>query len=101
MGVPQEPAYAQPHKVMPPPKPAHPPPNTVNVNNAAPPPQPQQQPPPPSPAPAQPSQLDSMLGHLHSDVSRQGVQTVAKGICAACQKPIVGQVSWSQVLGIL
>ncbi|KAJ8043973.1 Paxillin [Holothuria leucospilota] len=37
-------------------------------------------------------QLDSMLGHLHSDVSRQGVNTVAKGHCAACNKQIVGQI---------
>ncbi|XP_033115889.1 leupaxin-like [Anneissia japonica] len=38
------------------------------------------------------NQLDSMLRHLDSDMSRQGVNTVAKGHCAACNKPIVGQV---------
>eukprot|EP00112_Aurelia_sp_Birch-Aquarium-sp1_P004379 Seg1494.10 transcript_id=Seg1494.10/GoldUCD/mRNA.D3Y31 product=Paxillin protein_id=Seg1494.10/GoldUCD/D3Y31 len=38
------------------------------------------------------SQLDSMLGSLQSDMSRQGVATVTKGVCAACSKPIVGQV---------
>eukprot|EP00794_Sanderia_malayensis_P013815 gene13815-15260_t len=38
------------------------------------------------------SQLDSMLGNLQSDMSRQGVATVTKGVCAACSKPIVGQV---------
>lgn len=47
-------------------------------------------------APAQPSSggsLDSMLGLLQSDLSRQGVQTSSKGNCSACQKPVVGQVS--------
>ena len=38
------------------------------------------------------NQLDSMLGNLQSDMSRQGVATVTKGVCAACSKPIVGQV---------
>ena len=38
------------------------------------------------------NQLDSMLGNLQSDMSRQGVATVSKGVCAACSKPIVGQV---------
>ncbi|XP_041455447.1 paxillin-like isoform X2 [Lytechinus variegatus] len=97
--MPQEPAYAQPHKVTPPPKPAHPPPNMVNINNTPPPPVAQSYPPqqPPAPAqqnhaPSQPSQLDSMLDHLNSDVSRQGVQTITKGMCAACQKPIAGQI---------
>jgi hypothetical protein len=37
--------------------------------------------------------LDSMLGNLQSDMNRQGVSTVAKGHCAACNKPIVGQVN--------
>uniref|UniRef100_A0A3B4VLL6 Transforming growth factor beta 1 induced transcript 1 n=1 Tax=Seriola dumerili TaxID=41447 RepID=A0A3B4VLL6_SERDU len=36
--------------------------------------------------------LDSMLGLLQSDLSRQGVQTSSKGNCSACQKPVVGQV---------
>ncbi|XP_066577916.1 transforming growth factor beta-1-induced transcript 1 protein isoform X2 [Amia ocellicauda] len=36
--------------------------------------------------------LDSMLGLLQSDLSRQGIPTTAKGTCSACQKPIVGQV---------
>lgn len=47
-------------------------------------------------APTQPSSggsLDSMLGLLQSDLSRQGVQTSSKGNCSACQKPVVGQVS--------
>lgn len=46
-------------------------------------------------APVQPSSggsLDSMLGLLQSDLSRQGVQTSSKGNCSACQKPVVGQV---------
>nr|XP_006811983.1 PREDICTED: paxillin-like isoform X2 [Saccoglossus kowalevskii] len=38
------------------------------------------------------SQLDSMLGHLQTDMNRHGVQTVPKGHCAACNKPIVGQL---------
>ncbi|KAK3753264.1 hypothetical protein QZH41_015207 [Actinostola sp. cb2023] len=38
------------------------------------------------------SQLDSMLGTLQTDMSRQGVSTTKKGTCAACNKPIVGQV---------
>ena len=38
------------------------------------------------------SQLDSMLGSLQSDMNRQGVSTVKKGMCAACNKPIIGQV---------
>uniref|UniRef100_S4R8B0 Paxillin n=1 Tax=Petromyzon marinus TaxID=7757 RepID=S4R8B0_PETMA len=37
-------------------------------------------------------QLDSMLGSLQSDLNRQGVATLAKGQCAACLKPIAGQV---------
>ena len=38
------------------------------------------------------SQLDSMLGNLQTDMNRQGVSTVKKGTCAACNKPIIGQV---------
>uniref|UniRef100_A0A182NB51 LIM zinc-binding domain-containing protein n=1 Tax=Anopheles dirus TaxID=7168 RepID=A0A182NB51_9DIPT len=37
-------------------------------------------------------QLDSMLGNLTADMSRQGVNTTQKGCCNACDKPIVGQV---------
>lgn len=37
--------------------------------------------------------LDVMLGDLQSDMNRQGVNTKKKGVCAACSKPIVGQVS--------
>lgn len=36
--------------------------------------------------------LDTMLGDLQSDMNRQGVNTKKKGVCAACNKPIVGQV---------
>lgn len=39
-----------------------------------------------------PNQLDSMLGNLQADMSRQGVNTAQKGCCHACDKPIVGQV---------
>ena len=38
-------------------------------------------------------QLDSMLGSLQSDMNRQGVSTKTKGLCAACNKPVVSQVS--------
>lgn len=40
----------------------------------------------------QSDQLDSMLGNLQANMSRQGVNTVQKGCCNACEKPIVGQV---------
>lgn len=40
----------------------------------------------------QPDQLDSMLGSLQANMNRQGVNTVQKGCCNACEKPIVGQV---------
>ncbi|XP_063228227.1 paxillin-like isoform X4 [Bacillus rossius redtenbacheri] len=48
----------------------------------------------PSPvlAAAKQNQLDSMLGNLQADMSRQGVNTTQKGCCNACDKPIVGQV---------
>ncbi|KAL5015690.1 hypothetical protein ScPMuIL_005279 [Solemya velum] len=36
--------------------------------------------------------LESMLGDLESDMSRQGVATKTKGLCAACKQPVVGQV---------
>ncbi|XP_013880420.1 mucin-5AC isoform X2 [Austrofundulus limnaeus] len=38
------------------------------------------------------NKLDNMLGSLQSDLNKLGVQTVAKGVCGACCKPIVGQV---------
>ncbi|XP_052460938.1 uncharacterized protein LOC128019031 isoform X1 [Carassius gibelio] len=38
------------------------------------------------------NKLDNMLGNLQSDLHKLGVQTVAKGVCGACCKPIVGQV---------
>ncbi|XP_078508816.1 transforming growth factor beta-1-induced transcript 1 protein [Lissotriton helveticus] len=45
-----------------------------------------------SSAPPQSENLDSMMVMLQSDLSRQGISTVAKGLCASCQKPIAGQV---------
>jgi len=36
--------------------------------------------------------LDDMLGNLQEDMDKQGVKTKQKGICFACNKPIVGQV---------
>ncbi|XP_076234777.1 paxillin isoform X2 [Calliopsis andreniformis] len=48
---------------------------------------------PPQPAvQTKQNQLDSMLGNLQADMSRQGVNTTQKGCCSACEKPIVGQV---------
>ncbi|XP_064163004.1 paxillin-like isoform X1 [Anguilla rostrata] len=44
------------------------------------------------PGTSQGNKLDNMLGSLQSDLNRLGVQTVAKGVCGACRKPIVGQV---------
>ncbi|XP_042564048.1 proline-rich protein 36 [Clupea harengus] len=38
------------------------------------------------------NKLDSMLGSLQSDLNKLGVQTVAKGTCGACCKPIIGQL---------
>ncbi|KAF3855987.1 hypothetical protein F7725_016710 [Dissostichus mawsoni] len=78
------------------PPPVQPPPSP------SPPPKPVTPPPPPKiqsqgktsptgpPKPA--NKLDNMLGSLQSDLNRLGVQTVAKGVCGACKKPIVGQV---------
>jgi len=36
--------------------------------------------------------LDAMLGNLNTDMNRHGIVTIPKGHCAACAKPIVGQV---------
>ena len=36
--------------------------------------------------------LDDMLGNLQENMEKQGVKTTQKGVCAACNKPIVGQV---------
>jgi len=36
--------------------------------------------------------LDMMLGDLQEDMNKQGIKTKLKGICGACNKPIVGQV---------
>jgi len=47
---------------------------------------------PAGPAKVQVNNLDSMLGSLQSNMSKQGVTTVTKGVCAACNKPIIGQV---------
>ncbi|KAF5298160.1 hypothetical protein FQA39_LY02584 [Lamprigera yunnana] len=44
-----------------------------------------------SPIPSK-QNLDSMLGNLQADMSRQGVNTSQKGCCSGCEKPIVGQV---------
>lgn len=84
-----EPPYAKPNK------PSEPPYAKPNKPNKV----PSSVPPPTQPKPQKgksstpgPDQLDAMLGHLQSDMNRQGVSTAAKGMCAACNKPIVGQV---------
>lgn len=41
---------------------------------------------------SQVNKLDNMLGSLQSDLNKLGVHTLAKGVCGACCKPIVGQV---------
>ena len=38
------------------------------------------------------SNLDDMLGNLQENMEKQGIKQTQKGICAACDKPIVGQV---------
>ncbi|CAB1353970.1 unnamed protein product [Coregonus sp. 'balchen'] len=43
----------------------------------------------PTAPPKQANKLDNMLGSLQSDLHKLGVQTVAKGVCGACNKPIV------------
>jgi paxillin len=35
--------------------------------------------------------LDNMLGSLQSNMNRKGVDTSSKGVCAACDKPILGK----------
>ena len=47
---------------------------------------------PPYAKPVKSRQLDSMLGNLQEDMNKQGVTTTQKGMCGACDKPIVGQV---------
>lgn len=42
--------------------------------------------------PTDPSQLDSMIGTLQSDMTKHGISTIPKGDCAACGKTIIGQV---------
>ena len=44
--------------------------------------------------------LDTMLGDLQSDMNRQGVNTKKKGVCAACNKAIVGQVRACVGMGV-
>ena len=48
--------------------------------------------------PLKQNQLDSMLGNLQADMSRQGVNTTQKGCCSACEKPIVGQVAVNLII---
>lgn len=37
-------------------------------------------------------ELESMLGDIQSDLSKQGVTTKTKGLCGACNQPVIGQV---------
>ncbi|TKS70892.1 Paxillin [Collichthys lucidus] len=98
---PRQPTPPPPREPTPPPKEPTPPP-VQPPPSPSPPPKPITPPPPPKiqsqgktsptspPKPA--NKLDNMLGSLQSDLNRLGVQTVAKGVCGACKKPIVGQV---------
>ena len=43
--------------------------------------------------------LDDMLGDLQEEMDKQGIKTTLKGICFACDKPIVGQVRWDEKSG--
>ena len=36
--------------------------------------------------------LDTMLGDLQEDMVKQGIRPTPKGICSACEQPIMGQV---------
>jgi len=36
--------------------------------------------------------LNELMANLNENMNRQGVSTESKGICAACSKPIIGQV---------
>ncbi|ESO97385.1 hypothetical protein LOTGIDRAFT_187724 [Lottia gigantea] len=51
---------------------------------------------PSSPVPrspgGQPNQLETMLGDLQTDMNKQGASVKTKGVCAACNKSVVGQV---------
>ncbi|KAK0140839.1 Paxillin [Merluccius polli] len=113
---PREPTPPPPPPPSPPPPPREPtPPPAPPTPSPSPPPKPATPPPPPKvfvsvscqteydpiqsqgkssptgpPKPA--NKLDNMLGSLQSDLNKLGVQTVAKGVCGACKKPIVGQV---------
>lgn len=51
---------------------------------------------PPTPT-SKPSELDHMLGSLETDMRGQGVSVSTKGLCGACAKPVVGQVSVSHI----
>jgi paxillin len=39
-----------------------------------------------------PSQMGSMIGGLSPDANKHGIHTIPKGDCAACGKPIIGQI---------
>jgi len=41
-----------------------------------------------------------MLGDLETDMSKHGVNTQSKGICGACNQPVVGQVKLSLPKGL-
>jgi len=36
--------------------------------------------------------LNELMANLNENMTRQGVSTESKGLCAACSKPIIGQV---------
>ena len=41
--------------------------------------------------------LNELMANLSANMTRQGVSTESKGLCAACSKPIIGQVTASRL----
>lgn len=41
--------------------------------------------------------LNELMANLTENMTRQGVSTESKGLCAACSKPIIGQVLLTSV----
>lgn len=55
---------------------------------------------PSTPAAPQREELESMLGNLHEDMKSQGVTTKTKGVCGACNQPVIGQVGCLYKFGV-
>jgi len=48
--------------------------------------------------PANATNLNALMEDLDRNMTQQGVSTVPKGHCSACSKPIIGQVTCSQII---